>query len=56
MNTLETKKQWRKPVVTKVKLEFDKEMAVSCHGSNKTPQANNRGCGPKSSGTCWTNG
>lgn len=55
MSTLETKKQWTTPVVTKVKLEFDKEMAANCHGSNKSSQRNNKGCGPQSSGTCWTN-
>lgn len=51
----ENKKKWVTPSVTKVELQFDKEMAANCYASGKTPVANNKGCGPQSTGTCWTN-
>lgn len=52
----ELKKEWSTPVITKVMLEFDKEMVTNCYGSSKTPQANGKGCGVQSSGTCWSTG
>ena len=53
---IEFKKEWSAPEVTKVILEFDKEMAQNCYGSAKTPAASGKGCGVQSSGTCWSNG
>ncbi len=52
----EIKKAWTTPVITKVMLEFDKEMTTNCYGSGKTPQSNGKGCGVQSSGTCWSTG
>ena len=52
----ELKKEWSTPVLTKVTLEFDKEMTTNCYGSGQTPQANGKGCGVQSSGTCWSTG
>jgi len=47
----EVKKQWETPTVTKVKLEFDKEMTNNCHGSSNPSK--NHPCGPHGAGNCW---
>jgi len=52
---MKEKKEWKMPVVKKVELTFDKEMASNCHASSNPSFSNGKGCGPQSSGTCWTN-
>jgi len=48
------KKEWVTPTITKVKLEFDKEMSNNCRGSNK-PSKNNSACGNQNVPGCWSN-
>ena len=45
------KKEWITPTMTRVKLEFDKEMSNNCHGSSNPSK--NHPCGPEGVGNCW---
>ena len=50
------KKEWRVPTLTKVKLEFDKEMAShSCRHSGNSAQPGNCGTDHSPPG-CWSSG
>jgi len=44
------KKEWRTPTLTKVKLEFDKEMSSNCQGSGNSSK---HGC--QQHPGCWSN-
>ena len=44
-------KEWQTPKLTKVKLEFDKEMGNNCHASSGP--SGNHPCGPDGVGKCW---
>lgn len=46
------KKAWTKPMIEKIKLEFDKEMSWACYGSSDTVKTDGS-CGAGASGTCF---
>ena len=46
------KREWIKPTLTKVKLEFDKEMTNNCSGSGNSSKNN---CQHNSGEGCWSN-
>ena len=49
----ETKHLWKRPVLTKVELRFDKEMVTSCHGSSQPSSNAPQGCGKQGAYSCW---